>query len=70
MSTIGYRKYIKSYKPWKNSKINNLQKAVKKLKRKLEKMRIKCSDFYKTMPKYIRMESEYKSILNHKTQTI
>ena len=70
LNTIGYRKYIKTYKPWRNSKINSLQKSVKRLRRKLEKLRIKHPDFYQTIPKYIRLKSEYKSMLNHKTQSI
>ena len=70
MTTIGFRQYIKTYKPWRNNKIKLLQRAVKKQKRTLEKLRIKHPDFYENVPKYIRLLSEYKSLLNHKTQTI
>ena len=70
LSSLGYRKYIKTYKPWRNNQINSLQKATKRLKRKLEKLRAKYPDFYQHMPKYNRMNLEYKSTLNHKTQTI
>ena len=53
-----------------NSKIRTLQKTVKRLKRKLEKIRKKSPDFYNHIPKYNRLLLEYKSMLNHKTQII
>ena len=66
ISTIGYRNYIKTYKPWRNSKINNLQKTVKRLRRKLEKLKIK-HPISITIPKYNRLLLEY-IVLNPKTQ--
>ena len=70
INTIGYRNYIKTYKPWRNSEIKRLQKETKKLRRKLEKLKIKHPDFYKSIPKYNRMFLEYKDMRNHKNQKI
>ena len=70
ISTIGYRKYLRGYKPWWNSQINQLKTEVKHLKRKLDKIKSKYPDSYITIPKFQRMLLEYKSIQQHKIQSI
>ena len=70
ISTIGYRKYIRTYKPWRNHKIATLQKIVKKLKRKLDKIKQKHPDYFSVIPKYNRILLEYKDLRNQKIQEI
>ena len=70
ISTLGYRKYIKTFKPWRNNEIKMLQKNTKRIKRKLDKIKNKHPDFYNTIPKYNRMLNEYKSLRNIKVHKI
>ena len=70
VSTLGYRKYIRGYKPWWNPQINQLKIDVKNLNRKLNKIKSKYPDSYITIPKYQRMLLEYKSTQHHKIQCI
>ena len=70
LNTIGYRKCIKTHKPWRNSEIAVLQKTVKRMRRKLENIKQKHPEFYDSIPKYNRMYLEYKNMRNHKCQVI
>ena len=57
ISFLGHRKYIKSYKPWRNSKIKTYKKQSNVQKeKKMEKIVRKHPDFYHSISKYNRMQ--------------
>ena len=70
ISTIGYRNYKRGYKPWWNFKINKLKHAAKQLNRKIHKIKSKYPDHYMQIPKFQRLNLEYKSIQHHQLQNI
>ena len=70
VSTIGYREYRRGYKPWWNSEINELKKAVKNSKRKLIKIKNKYPIQHKQLAGYKQQLLEYKSFVKHKIQKI